>query len=186
MSGGHFNYAQFRFREVAEELDELIAPSSDSYYYGAYSLETLQQFEIAKKFIETSAIYLQRIDWLVSGDDGEDTFHERLRDELNNQMHAWIAKDGRPTQEALRTIETWSAEKPVKELFAFIKKLWHRADTAWVETSSDGVTTYTLSTGDWNSNESIIEAMKRNNLFWQLHWHQSTRGGHYVFTAREQ
>lgn len=81
MSGGHFNYVQCRFREVAEELSEMFTPGNEN-FCGEYSKETLQQFEIAKKFIETSAVYLQRIDWLVSGDDGEDTFHERLRDDL--------------------------------------------------------------------------------------------------------
>lgn len=84
MSGGHFNYVQCRFKEVAKELDELINPAPDSEnFHVEYSQETLRQFEIAKKFIEISAVYLQRIDWLVSGDDGEDTFHERLRDGLS-------------------------------------------------------------------------------------------------------
>lgn len=34
---------------------------------------------------ETSkaAIYVQRIDWLLSDDDGEDNFHERLKEELD-------------------------------------------------------------------------------------------------------
>jgi hypothetical protein len=27
-------------------------------------------------------IYTQRIDWLVSGDDGEDSFRERLKEDL--------------------------------------------------------------------------------------------------------
>lgn len=81
MSGGHFNYVQCRFREVAEELGEMCTPDNEN-FCGEYTKETLRQFEIAKEFIEKSAVYLQRIDWLVSGDDGEDTFHERLRDDL--------------------------------------------------------------------------------------------------------
>lgn len=28
-------------------------------------------------------IYTQRIDWLLSGDDGEESFHSRLKEELD-------------------------------------------------------------------------------------------------------
>lgn len=28
-------------------------------------------------------IYAQRIDWLISGDDNENTFHKRLKEEIN-------------------------------------------------------------------------------------------------------
>jgi hypothetical protein len=27
-------------------------------------------------------IYAQRVDWFLSGDDGEETFHERLKEDL--------------------------------------------------------------------------------------------------------
>ena len=32
--------------------------------------------------LETVVIYTQRIDWLLSGDDNEETFLERLKEEL--------------------------------------------------------------------------------------------------------
>jgi hypothetical protein len=34
--------------------------------------------------LNQALIYAQRIDWLVSGDDGEDTFHARLAEDLKN------------------------------------------------------------------------------------------------------
>ena len=32
--------------------------------------------------LKQAEIYAQRIDWLLSGDDGEESFHERLKEEL--------------------------------------------------------------------------------------------------------
>jgi len=42
-------------------------------------LEGYEGIELLKK----AQIYAQRIDWLLSGDDGEDTFHKRLSQDLS-------------------------------------------------------------------------------------------------------
>jgi hypothetical protein len=34
--------------------------------------------------LKRAQIYAQRIDWLLSGDDGIETFFERLEEDLNN------------------------------------------------------------------------------------------------------
>lgn len=52
-------------------------------YYPDYSKETLQEFKNAIKILKQAEIYAQRIDWLISGDDSEETFHKRLKKELN-------------------------------------------------------------------------------------------------------
>ena len=39
-------------------------------------IEAVRQLKIA-------AVYAQRVDWLLSDDDGEETFLERLADDLN-------------------------------------------------------------------------------------------------------
>lgn len=84
MSGGHFDYQQNRIQNILEEIEALIDK-------GGYSKETLKEFANAKKLLEKAFVYIQRIDWLVSGDDGEETFHERLSEalrELNKQTGA--------------------------------------------------------------------------------------------------
>ena len=48
------------------------------------SEETIAEFEKAVLYLNLAYIYAQRIDWLVSGDDGEETFHKRLTDDLKN------------------------------------------------------------------------------------------------------
>jgi hypothetical protein len=49
-----------------------------------YSDQTIEQFKRGLVYLETASVYAQRIDWLVSGDDGEESFHERLAEELAN------------------------------------------------------------------------------------------------------
>jgi len=46
--------------------------------------------------LELAGIYLQRIDWLVSGDDSEESFHERLQEDLSLykvKFHRILTKD---------------------------------------------------------------------------------------------
>lgn len=45
-------------------------------------LEVFEELKKGLKIIKTAAIYAQRIDWLLSDDDGEDSFKKRLKEEL--------------------------------------------------------------------------------------------------------
>ena len=45
--------------------------------------EVLEEFKKGLKILKTAAIYAQRIDWLLSGDDGEQSFKERLKEDLD-------------------------------------------------------------------------------------------------------
>ncbi len=77
MSGGRFEYKQFDIANIADEIF-LEAIRKDSYY----SKETKDKFVIAYYQLIKAKIYLNRIDWLLSGDDDEETFHERLKEDL--------------------------------------------------------------------------------------------------------
>lgn len=102
MSGGHFNYDQYRIRDTWEEIQNLLdkqgteIPKSEMYgsrdYYDKYPDEKFNvtyPSEIQKIFIEAieilkkAEIYTQRIDWYLCGDDGEESFLRRLIDDLN-------------------------------------------------------------------------------------------------------
>jgi hypothetical protein len=90
MSGGHFNYAQYNFVMIAEEIEQLIEKNdcNDKNQWGDvignhYSRETMREFDKAVSLLKEAYVYVQRIDWLVSGDDGEDSFHRRLANELS-------------------------------------------------------------------------------------------------------
>jgi len=89
MSGGHFDYNQDRIDAVADEVEKLIADNDTSIKDGwgdpvgrFYSDETIAEFKKGLHYLRLAQIYTQRIDWLVSGDDGEESFHERLKEEL--------------------------------------------------------------------------------------------------------
>ena len=90
MSGGHFDYNQCHIEDIAEEIEHLIASNNDDDidYYGDpkgrfYSEETIEEFKQGLQALRIAYVYAQRIDWLVSGDDGEDSFHKRLEDDLS-------------------------------------------------------------------------------------------------------
>jgi hypothetical protein len=85
MSGGHFDYAQYKIGWVADAIGQLIYEnnSEELNQWGdkkgrEYTEETISEFRIAVQLLRRAEIYAQRIDWLVSCDDGEDTFHKRL------------------------------------------------------------------------------------------------------------
>ena len=77
MSGGYFNYDQNRIDYIIERLEQVIEK-------GRYGEDTLMQFRAGVDALRLAKIFATRIDWLLSGDDAEDTFHERLEEELNN------------------------------------------------------------------------------------------------------
>ena len=105
MSGGHWDYLQYRFTDVAEDVKKLIEKNGkekterelaedswrdpewyekypeDKFHY-KYSDEIIEKFKEGLKHIELAHIYMQRLDWLLSGDDGDESFMSRLEDDL--------------------------------------------------------------------------------------------------------
>ena len=88
MSGGHFNYSQCRIHDIAMEIEDIIAKnnSSDKDAFGNdvgyhFTSETITKFKRAVECLKKAQIMAHRIDWLLSGDDGEETFHERWNEE---------------------------------------------------------------------------------------------------------
>jgi len=94
MSGGHFDYHQYRIREIADSVEDIIRKNGkkkeyeiknsweDEYYY-EYPPEVINQMKEGLDILRKAEIYTQRIDWLVSGDDGPETFLERLKEDLS-------------------------------------------------------------------------------------------------------
>lgn len=111
MSGGHFDYQQYKIREIADSIDEYVNGrefdeetlqwmehrrgwiEDDTWKYikenhhtepnkYEYSPETIAEFKKAYEILRIAEIYAQRIDWLLSGDDSEESFHKRLKEDL--------------------------------------------------------------------------------------------------------
>ena len=51
-------------------------------YFPDYSEETINEFRKGVSILKKAQVYANRIDWLMSGDDGEDNFHKRLKEKL--------------------------------------------------------------------------------------------------------
>lgn len=75
MSGGHFNYVDHRINDIIIAINALI-------FENEYSIETMKKFQEAVDTLQRARIMAHRIDWLVSGDDSEETFHQRWEKEL--------------------------------------------------------------------------------------------------------
>lgn len=86
MSGGYFEYQQYRFHDIAEMIDELVASNGVPNGFGyarTYSPETIAKFKLASETIGRAGAMAQCIDWLESGDDSEETFHARWAEEVD-------------------------------------------------------------------------------------------------------
>lgn len=88
MSGGHFGYQQHSICNIRQSIEELVeengkSPVDEYDYTRNYSKSTIREFNKAIEILKKARVYAQRIDWLVCDDDSEETFHERIKEELD-------------------------------------------------------------------------------------------------------
>ena len=88
MSGGRFDYLQYRFTEIVDVIEQEIIDNNaeprpkDWFEPNNFREETIAEFKKGIEYIKKVQIYVQRIDWLLSGDDGEESFLKSLKEEL--------------------------------------------------------------------------------------------------------
>lgn len=102
MSGGYFDYDQHRIKNTYESIQEILdrqgreIPRSELYnsddfynkypeekYYETYPIEIWRILEEGIDILKKAKIYAHRIDYYLSGDNGEERFIERLVEDLN-------------------------------------------------------------------------------------------------------
>jgi hypothetical protein len=105
MSGGAFDYNQYKIGYIADQIDEVIVKNGvektpeelkdeswrdpewyekypeDKFHY-KYPDEVIEKMKEAVKSLKIAQEYAQRVDWLLSGDDGEESFLSRLEENL--------------------------------------------------------------------------------------------------------
>lgn len=99
MSGGYFEYKQYTIDELASRIERILPgenqprdADTDDYYGDSWtksmvaesSPETIQELRNAVRILKQAAVYAQRVDWFLSGDDGEESFRRRLKEDLNH------------------------------------------------------------------------------------------------------
>lgn len=92
MSGGAFDYNQYRIRTIWEtiqsELDKQGQKREREYwhdkdeYYEIYDEQIVELFKKGIEILKQAEVYAQRIDWFLSGDDGDENFKRRLAQDL--------------------------------------------------------------------------------------------------------
>ena len=107
MSGGAFDYKQYNITMIADEVEQIILNNGrpktqeelrdeswgrDNSWYEKYPEDlnhykypddVIEEFKKGLDILRKAQVYAQRIDWLVSGDDGEKSFHKRLKEDLD-------------------------------------------------------------------------------------------------------
>lgn len=105
MSGGAFNYDQYKIGYIADQIEEVIVKNGiektpeelkqegwrdpdwykkypeDKFHY-QYPDDVIEKMKEAVKALKIAQEYAQRVDWLLSGDDGEESFLRRLKENL--------------------------------------------------------------------------------------------------------
>lgn len=94
--------------------------------------------------------------------------------------------DKYPDDHELKTVKTWAGD--FNDLMRFVKDHWKYANCGYWSEQYDvedppftPFNVYRISTAGWSGNESLIDALMDNNVFWLLCWYSSRRGGHYEF-----
>lgn len=98
MSGGHYEYSQFCFEndfvnpfekqlEQWEEcrkkpVENVEEAEWNQWFAHSLSDETMKEFRKAVVIMKMAVAYAQRIDWFISGDDCEESFLKRLKEDL--------------------------------------------------------------------------------------------------------
>lgn len=80
MSGGHFQHQQYIISDIANSIKSEIIRNRNAEH--KFSQKTINEFQKAIKVLKQAEIYVDRIDWLLSYDDSEKSFHERLKEDL--------------------------------------------------------------------------------------------------------
>ncbi len=96
-----------------------------------------------------------------------------------------------PSEETLERIKNWPQQLDTfAALLEEVKAAWWMPSWGWHEEDAldmldRPIRRYSISTGGWSGNESLIGALQDNHMFWGLCWVQSRRGGHYIFEIRK-
>lgn len=111
-------------------------------------------------------------------------------------MEPTFDKDGYPTEATLRRIRTWDVKTFAdrRALIDYVGKAWHFREWGWAPAVrrrreyKNGLLCrkYSISTGGWSGNESLIGELEKNWMFWSLCWVSNRRGGHYEFSIPEE
>jgi hypothetical protein len=100
MSGGAFEYSQYKIWEIAEAIRIRIAQYRKGHRNHDLSEAFLQEMIDFYRKAQEFAVLTHRMDWVLSGDDGEDDYFEKLAKDMRSEIKSdnpdedeeWIKK----------------------------------------------------------------------------------------------
>jgi hypothetical protein len=134
MSGGYFNYDQFRINDIATLTEDYLVTHREE-----LPEDIQRHFQDAIKALLIAATYAQRIDWFISGDDGEDSFRSRLAEDLRRLQPSGVRTFTGVEAEVMNYLELQTDSDGIKLIWAGRKDGTHTlSHVSWVD-----VATYT-------------------------------------------
>ena len=102
MSGGAFEYKQYKIQDLIEDMENLLV-RLDKEPIDSFECDSLKRYvndsELFKnkikeniRYLKRAYIFTQRIDWFISGDDCEENFYERLKEEIEKLEYEEITE----------------------------------------------------------------------------------------------
>ena len=88
MSGGAFDYQDRRLDDIADTLRTKIAKCRKGHEYYDFPERFLNEMISTYRKTKELRVLLQRMDWVLSGDDGVETYFQRLNEDLNELDYA--------------------------------------------------------------------------------------------------
>jgi hypothetical protein len=103
MSGGTFDYSQRTIELIADDIEQTILEAGrkipdvlleeqqhrysremplEEQYYPSYNRKTMDIMKRAVYVLRMAYIYSKRVDWMLSGDDSEESLAKRLEEDL--------------------------------------------------------------------------------------------------------
>ena len=96
MSGGWLEYRQYILEDIINKIEETQAdvntkPTTEDEEWSYYNfVEDKEGFNLicntAKFYLEMAQVLAHRLDWFMSGDDGEESFHQRTVAEIDRVL----------------------------------------------------------------------------------------------------
>lgn len=85
MSGGYFNYDQFKIQEIADKIERALNGAQEEHEFEGYISNPAVRARLrhAIHALKIAFIYAHRADWFFSCDDGEESFCRRLDEDLD-------------------------------------------------------------------------------------------------------
>lgn len=87
-----------------------------------------------------------------------------------------------PTNSQLNKVKKWkiNSKEDLIQILDYVEKLHYYSKWGF-HVSGKNIIKIEFHTGGWSGNESLIEALQDNFIFWTAGWEKSTKGGHYWF-----